>query len=221
MQHPFPFALVTLLLISSLAVGIDPTPLVNAGFDLGVPMDLPDDPATPIVYDSTGSVAPGTTENSAHRAALGWSHRVLSGQRPPAGRATWHPDGTLSILVSPQDAGSETAVIAQATGRFETIGLWEGPGSVTLRVTRVEGASVTVRAVYVAPEDPFSLRVSEPAVFTPTGSPSTRTVHFPTGSSEHMSEFMLAFSAEQVAEITLDRVDVIGAAFGPGPSLLS
>lgn len=213
-QHGLTLAL--LVLFASQGAAMPAGPLVNGGFDVGVPHFTRPDPLSEFAYDLVGSVAPGTTEASAHRSALGWSHRVLSGRAPPEGRALWSMDGTLAIEVHPADAADRTAILTQATGSRDLVGLWSDPIAVRVALTGSSGAPITMRAAYFAAEDPFFLRLSSPVV-VPAGGARTIEFVFPPSETGSMSQFMLAFQATAPGTIVLDEVEVVGARLDPGP----
>lgn len=193
-------------------------PILNGEFDhIWMTEETVEEPALgetiiELVFDSTGSIAPGLTEQEGDRPAAFWTYRAFSGEHHPAGQAKGGGQ-RVAIVVDPRDAGPDKAILAQAVGQRPHLGQWRDPTSVVVNVEAVYNANISVRAAYYAVEDPKIIRVSDLVTLTPFVDERNVTFTFAPTQKGTMTEFMLIFEVGGLQEgaIVLDSVEVLGA----------
>lgn len=143
-------------------------PLVNGGFEAGLPFTLTTDGPARDAIALAGSVAPGVTEERGKTVAPPWMATVR-GPRSPASELTWLPpsptaSGRLAIHYDRRDAGPEALQLQQPFGT-PAAGLY--CGGATVEVGGATDRPMLVQAVLhreEAPEAPF---VSDVARWAP------------------------------------------------------
>lgn len=189
--------------------------LVNADFTLPSPYPRFERDVAFVrvaVESERGTYPPETERDHAQDGALGWTHRVLSGQREPLGSVDWLQGGVLRVHVDAADEGPHTAVITQPTGHRGRAAMWEVPWAVDVHVTLVEGAPVKLHAL-AATAPGNELKVSESVVLEPSPLPRVVRLHFEGPIQTGMSQFYLALGTQSAggARIHLDEVELRGA----------
>lgn len=211
--------LLPLMILLGPAVVPTPVPLLNAEFtvpfdpDWAVPVVTePRRTVTDLVLENVGGTLPAQTETGADRPAAAWTFRALSmGSVRPESEAAWVPSGYVAIRVDADDSGPATPTLSQAVGQRNHLGVWRAPDAAMVYVEAVEGANVTLGAIYTTVEEPRFPRFTEMKVLAPGGRIPV-TLDFPPDEGT-LGTFHLAFRApDGDARIVLDRVHLVDSA---------